>query len=294
MPPDPTSPTFLLLGTAAGGGLPQWNCGCRNCARVRAGELPARTQSSAAFTPDGERWYLIDASPDVARQLLALGPPRGRSTPLAGVLLTDAEFDHTLGLLQLREGSAWELHATPGVHALLEDQFPVRRLLSRYAQITPVSAPPGEPRLFGDLEVTWVALDDHTPRYHHGRRPEAGATSALRLRGPRRTLVYAPSLSTLAGPVPELLASADVLLVDGTFYHPDELIRLGLGTGDAASMGHLPVVQSAPTLARLPAATKLYTHLNNTNPALDPASPERAWLRAQGLDLADDGWFVGL
>lgn len=290
----PSAPLFQLLGTAAGGGLPQWNCGCRNCELVRAGELPPRTQSSAAFTPDGERWYLIDASPDVAWHMASLDPPRGRRTPLAGVLLTDAEFDHTLGLLQLREGSAWELHATPGVHAILEDQFPVRRLLERYAQITPVTAAPGEVVRFGPVEVTWVALDDHTPRYHHGRRPQAGATCALVLRGPRRTVVYAPSLSTLDGPVREVLKGADVLLIDGTFYHPDELPRLGLGVGTAASMGHLAMCQSARTLAGLGATTKLYTHLNNTNPAIDPASPERAWVRAHGLDVAEDGWTIGL
>lgn len=287
------NPTFRLLGTAAGGGLPQWNCGCSNCSRVRAGELPARSQSSAAFSPDGENWYLIDASPDVAQHLALLGVPQGRHSPLSGVLLTDAEFDHTLGLLQLREGSRWTLHATPGVHAILEDQFPLRRLLSRYAEITPRVAEPGEPQRFGALEVTWVALDDHTPRYHHGRRPAAGATSALRLRGPQRTLVYAPSLSTLDGPARELLASADIVLVDGTFYYPDELARLGLAGGDAASMGHLSMIESAPILATL-TGTRLYTHLNNTNPALDPASPERAWIRSHGVDVADDGWLTGL
>lgn len=291
---EPTAPPlFRLLGTAAGGGFPQWNCGCRTCARARAGELPARTQSSAAFSPDGESWYLIDASPDVARHLAQLGAPQERRSPLSGVLLTDAEFDHTLGLLQLREGSRWTLHATPGVHAILDDQFPVRTLLSRYAEVTPLSAEPGEAQRFGAVEVTWIALDDHTPRYHHGRRPEVGATCALRLRGPRRTLVYAPSLSTLADPVLELLAPADIVLVDGTFFHPDELSRLGLGGGDAASMGHLPMTQSTALLATLPGQV-LYTHLNNTNPALDPDSPERAWLRSQGLDVADDGWSTGL
>lgn len=287
-------PSFQLLGTAAGGGLPQWNCGCRNCTQVRDGVMPPRTQSSAAFTPDGHHWFLIDASPDVSWHMTLLTPPHGRQTPLSGVLLTDAELDHTLGLLQLREGSAWTLYATPGVHAILEDQFPVRRLLGRYAQVTPEVATPGAALHFGDVEVTWVPLDDHTPRYHHGRRPEQAATCALRLRGPNRTLVYAPSLSTLSGPVLELLRDADVLLVDGTFYHPDELPRLGLGGGDAASMGHLPICHTARTLAHLPARTKLYTHLNNTNPALDPHSPERAWIREHGLDVADDGWSVAL
>ena len=280
-----------MLGTAAGGGLPQWNCGCSNCARARSGELPARTQSSAAFTPDGVRWYLIDASPDVARQLASLAPPVGRASPLAGVLLTDAEFDHTLGLLQLREGSTWTLHATPGVHTMLQDQFPAVRLLERYAQVDTVTVQPGQPHEFGGVSVTWVALDTHTPRYHHARRPEAAATCALRIQGPRHVLAYAPSLSDLqTGPARALLEEADILLVDGTFYRGDELIRLKFGTDDAQSMGHLPMQDSAPLLATLKAGVKRYTHLNNTNPALDPASPERAWIRGQGLDLIDDGW----
>jgi pyrroloquinoline quinone biosynthesis protein B len=280
-----------VLGTAAGGGLPQWNCGCSNCARARRGELPPRLQSSAAFTPDGQHWYLIDASPDVAQQLSSLTPPTDRVSPLAGVLLTDAEFDHTLGLLQLREGSAWTLHATPSVQAMLQDQFPVPRLLERYAQVSTVAVQPGQPHDFGGVSVTWVALDTHTPRYHHARRPEAAATCALRIQGPRHILAYAPSLSDLTvGPARALLEEADILLVDGTFYQQDELIRLNFGSDDARSMGHLPMQGSAPLLAALPARLKRYTHLNNTNPALDPASPERAWIRSQGLDLIDDGW----
>lgn len=282
---------FRVLGTAAGGGLPQWNCGCANCARARSGELPNRKQSSAAFTPDGEHWYLIDASPDVAQQLAPFAPSTGRASPLAGVLLTDAEFDHTLGLLQLREQSTWTLHATPSVHAMLQDQFPVPQLLAHYAHITPITADPEQAVAFGDVSVTWVPLDTHTPRYHHNRRPEAAATCALRLQGPRHILVYAPSLSDLhSDTVRELLGSADILLVDGTFYDSVELSRLGFGQDDAHSMGHLPIRESAPLLATFPARLKRYTHLNNTNPALDPASSERAWVREHGLDLIDDGW----
>ena len=248
-------------------------------------------QSSAAFTPDGVHWYLIDASPDVARQLASLTPPVGRISPLAGVLLTDAEFDHTLGLLQLREGSAWTLHATPAVHAMLQGEFPVPRLLERYAQVSAVTVQPGQPHDFGGISVTWVALDAHTPRYHHARRPEAAATCALRIQGPTHVLAYAPSMSDLqSGPARALLEEANIVLVDGAFYHQDELIRLNFGTDDAHSMGHLPMLESAPLLATLGANVKRYTHLNNTNPALDPTSPERAWIRGLGLDVTDDGW----
>lgn len=281
---------FRVLGTAAGGGLPQWNCSCDNCRRARTGALPPRTQSSAMFTPDGQRWFLIDASPDVTQQLKPLAPVSGRASPLAGVLLTDAEFDHTLGLLQLREGAAWTLHATPGVHRMLCDQFPVPRLLANYARVDPIPVKLGQAVDFGGVQVTWTALDSHTPRYHHARQPEPAATCALLLRGPRRTLAYAPSLSDLGGPALDLLAQADILLVDGTFYEPDELIRLGFGASDAHSMGHLPMRQSAPVLVGFPAALKRYTHINNTNPALDPDSTERAWIRGHGLDLIDDGW----
>jgi pyrroloquinoline quinone biosynthesis protein B len=291
--PAPGQPRFLLLGTAAGGGLPQWNCDCPNCTAARAGELGPRLQSGAAFSPDGQAWYLIDASPDLGAQLSRLPAPLQRVSPVRGVVLTDAEFDHTLGLLTLREGSQWTLSATAGVHAMLADQFPVPRLLSRYAGLTLQTLTPGVPTRFGTVSLTLTALDDHTPRYHHGRRPEAGATCAVTLRGPTRTLVYAPSLSRLDGPVAHLLSGADVLLTDGTFFESDELAQLGYSQDSALSMGHLPMRESAPVLARLAPLVR-YVHLNNTNPALPPHSPQRAWLRAQGLDLADDGLEIAL
>lgn len=306
--PRPGQPRFRLLGTAAGGGLPQWNCDCPNCTAARAGELGPRRQSGAAFSPDGLAWYLIDASPDLGAQLALLPPPVGRVSPVRGVVLTDAEFDHTLGLLTLREGSQWSLYATAGVHAMLADQFPVPRLLSRYAALTPQTLTPGVPLGFGAVSLTLTALDDHTPRYHHGRRPETAATCAVTLRGPTRTLVYAPSLSRLDGPAAGLLSGqlfsgADVLLTDGTFFESDELAQLGYSSDSALSMGHLPMRESAPLLAGLVQAALAqtgraplvrYVHLNNTNPALPPHSPQRAWLRGQGLDLADDGLEIAL
>ncbi|MDX2006335.1 MAG: MBL fold metallo-hydrolase [Meiothermus sp.] len=287
-----------ILGTSAGGGLPQWNCGCLNCQRARAGQLPRRSQSSLAFTPDDRHWYLVDAGPEVTQQLQHLPHPLGgsRQVPLEGILLTDAELDHTLGLLQLREGSSWRLYATASVLKIIGDRFPLLGVLQGYARPSVGAVEPSRPLRFGGLTVRFVPLSDHTPRYHHGRRPEPEAVSALVFSG-RRTVVYAPCVEALTPELEALFRGADAVLVDGTFFHNDELARLGFSADTARSMGHVPVGGddgSARWLARLPIPTIRYIHLNNTNPLLDPDSPERAWIKTLGLDLADDGWELEL
>jgi pyrroloquinoline quinone biosynthesis protein B len=287
-----------ILGTSAGGGLPQWNCGCHNCMRARAGQILRRAQSSLAFTPDEQHWYLVDAGPEVTAQLQHLPhPPDGsRRVPLEGILLTDAELDHTLGLLQLREGTSWKLYATASVLHIIQNRFPVLKILEGYARPEVISVDPSSPLRFGDLNVKYVPLSDHTPRYHHDRRPEAQAVSALVFSG-RKTVVYAPCVEALSPQLEELLSSADLALVDGTFFHDDELARLGFGPDTARSMGHVPVGcagGSARWLSKLPTPTIRYIHINNTNPLLDPDSPERDWVRSLGLDLAEDGWEIEL
>ena len=287
-----------ILGTSAGGGLPQWNCGCRYCVRARAGQLPRRAQSSLAFTPDEQNWYLVDAGPEVTAQLQLLPhpPSDSRQVPLGGILLTDAELDHTLGLLQLREGTSWKLYATASVLKMIQDRFPLLAVLEHYAHLEAITVDPSTPLQFGELKVQYIPLSNHTPRYHHARRPEVEAVSALVFSG-RKTVVYAPCVEALTPQLEELLSGADLALVDGTFFHDDELAQLGFGPNTARSMGHVPVGcadGSAQWLAKLPTPSIRYIHINNTNPLLDPDSPERAWIRAMGLDLADDGWEIEL
>ena len=278
--------------------MPQWNCGCPNCVRARSGQIPSRKQSSLAFTPDDKNWYLVDAGPEATAQLAIypdLCPPsKSRQTPLAGVLLTDAELDHTMGLLQLREGAGWKLFATESVLKIIQDRFPVLPILEHFSRPKTIPVDPTQELEFGDLRVQFVPLSDHTPRYHYGRKPEGDSVSALVFKG-KKTVVYAPCVGGRSPELEALFSSADVVLVDGTFFHDDELARLGFGSDTALSMGHMPVGcdnGSAKWLSKLPTPLIRYVHINNTNPLLDPKSGERAYIKSLGLDLAEDGWEI--
>jgi pyrroloquinoline quinone biosynthesis protein B len=296
---------FRVLGTAAGGGLPQWNCACPNCAAARTGRLTPRLQASAAFSPDGSDWYLINATPDLTTQLArtpALHPQKVRETPIKGVILTDGELDHVLGLLHLREGAGWALYATDSTRDLLSSTFPALTVLNSYVAEASVTAlEPGTPHIFGQgpSQVTLEILETgrELPRYA-GAGERTGAVIALVLTAVSgKKLIYAPGVSELSPSLKETLTDADVILFDGTLYTDDELQTLKIGTATAADMGHVPMSGASGTaafLADLPAPVKRYVHINNTNPALDETSPARGELRKLGLELAEDGWEVEL
>jgi pyrroloquinoline quinone biosynthesis protein B len=296
-----------LLGIAAGGGVPQWNCACRNCHLARAGRLPPLTQSSLAFSPDGATWYLVNATPDVTTQLARwpeLWPLGLRSSPIHGIVLTDGELDHILGLPHLREGAAWTLYATPSVAAMLEDDLRILPALRRYGpvEVRPLSL--DAPLVLGtppeSVEVFATPISSRSPRYAGGASGGArDAVVALALANPTtgRRLVYAPCVGDLSPDLFRWCEGADIVLFDGTFWADDELPRLGVASETARAMGHVPVggpFGSHGWLADLPARTKLYVHVNNTNPLLDPDSEERAAVRALGLDVAREGWTVTL
>lgn len=297
-----------VLGSAAGGGVPQWNCNCPVCQKVRAGGPSLyRTQSALAVSPDGQDWYLVNASPDVRQQILSckwLEPGPGyRDTPLRGVILTDAELDHTLGLLSLREGDGWCLYATAAVHHQLTTRFPVLPVLHAYApRVQYHEVVPGDAFTLGhgsaQIRVHATEVSRRLPLYA-GEANAPGAVVALTFENIRtsRRLVYAPAVAAPSTALHRELASADCILFDGTFWSEEELVRLGISSRTAADMDHLPMAGpsgSARWLETLPARIKLYVHVNNTNPALDPAGPERHWIRSAGLDLAEDGWEIEL
>jgi pyrroloquinoline quinone biosynthesis protein B len=297
-----------LLGIAAGGGVPQWNCRCGNCRAARADSLPRATQCSLAVSPDGAQWYLVNAAPDVTDQLRRwpeLHPPSGiRSTPVRGVILTDAELDHVLGLLHLREGEPWTLYATRPVAELLEQDLRVLPALRRYADVAVRVLRPDEPVSLGDgpshMEMRLTETGRRLPRYaDRTSREAAGAVVAVTLRDPAtgRRLVYAPGVGALSRALFQACVDAEAVFFDGTFWTDDELRRLGVAAGGASEMGHVPVSGpegSAEWLAKLPARVKRYVHINNTNPLLDPVSEERAAIRRLGLDVASEGWAVTL
>lgn len=296
-----------VLGSSAGGGFPQWNCNCANCAGVRAGQpgLQARTQSSVAWSRNGQDWLLFNASPDILTQLQrtpALQPARAlRDTGIAAVCLMDAQIDHVTGLLMLRErGQPLELWATPEVLGDIATGFPLVGMLSHYCGVQTHPVPLDGSALrwsfLPDSHAVPLALSSKPPPYSPYRlapRPgdNIGITLVNEATGGR--LFYAPGLGDISPEVWLAMQAANVVLVDGTFWTGEEMIHAGLSKKHALDMGHLP--QSGPGgllehLARLPAGTrKVLIHINNTNPILREDSPERRELDAAGVEVAVDG-----
>jgi pyrroloquinoline quinone biosynthesis protein B len=289
-----------VLGSAAGGGFPQWNCACPPCRAVRDGSRPARsrTQSSIAVSPGDGRWFLFNASPDIRTQIESFPPlqpsshPRGRTVPLQAVLLTDAELDHTLGLLLLREGRGLVLHATEAVRDTLYGGTSLLRTLEAYCPVEWQPVIPGADVPLAD-GLSYQAFDvPTTKRPRFGSDAGKGRVAGYRLTDERsgRTLVYLPSVQDLTA-VRDQLDDCTFLLVDGTCWRDDELIRLGLASKTAREMGHIPIDGSDGSLAwlaRLPIERTIYTHINNTNPILLEDAPERRILEQHGMEVAVD------
>jgi len=297
-----------ILGSAAGGGFPQWNCGCNNCRDVRAGMpgLRARTQESVAISRDGDSWFLLNASPEIRAQLESYPPltPRAlRHSPLAGIVLTNGDLDHTLGLLSLRESHPLRLLTTASIARGFREQNVLFRTLERFEgqlQLQPLRLGRPERLLHGDgtpsgLTLEAVPIAGKLPIHLEGRAtPSAEDNIGLLIRDTdrERTLGYFPGV---AGPTPELIAAlerADVALFDGTFWSDDELIEQELGTKRARDMAHWPLEGaggSAEFLKGLRLERKILIHINNTNPILREQSPQARALATAQIDVAHDG-----
>src|SRR3989441_2299377 len=294
----------IILGSAAGGGVPQWNCGCPNCAAART-DGHGRTQSSAVVSADGERWILLNASPDLRTQLAAhrvLWPSPGtRGTPLGAVILTDGEIDHTLGLLLLREGAAkLPVYAPAGVAALLGDQWPLYRVLSAYSGVEARPLEEGRPIALTDragvafgIACSATAVARRPPRYA-AAAPAAAWDVGLRLTDQRTggTLPYVPTAGAIDDAVRRVAGGRRLLLFDGTFWSDDELRAAGgVDAPTAREMGHLPVGGpggSLELLPRLSVKRTVLVHINNTNPMLCRSSAERAQVEAAGIVVGED------
>src|SRR4051812_26215816 len=293
-----------ILGSAAGGGFPQWNCRCPTCEAARTGAARPRTQSSLAIRGGDGPWFLANASPDLRQQLegLATEPATAvRRAPVAGVLLTDAEIDHTAGLLLLRESStAMRVYGSEQVRRALTDGDPVLPILSSYSGVDWRTLEPGGPiSLDGSsLEVESFAAGGDAPRYLAGTGADVEATGLVfRDRSTGGVLTYVPGLARLDDDVLGRLAASDVVLVDGTFWRDDELARLGIAERTARQMGHVPLSGddgSLATLAGLERPRVILVHINNTNPVLLESSPERDAVLRAGVEVADDGLEVQL
>jgi pyrroloquinoline quinone biosynthesis protein B len=287
-----------VLGSAAGGGSPQWNCGCPVCAAVRAGAGIARTQSSVAVSADYRRWFLINASPDVRTQIEAfpgLHPHDDRTTPLDAVLLTDAELDHTLGLLLLREARAGLLlYATQAMHQTLYDGSGLLRTLERYCPVEWRPVVPGADLPLADGLCCRAFDVPTTKRPRFGPGVDHGRVVGYRLTDERSggTLVYLPGVPALTSTLRAEIQGCQCLLIDGTCWRDDELVRLGLAGKTSREMGHLPIDGPDGSLAQLRSldvGRTIFIHMNNTNPILLADAPERRIVADNGMEVAMDG-----
>lgn len=290
-----------VLGAAAGGGVPQWNCGCANCAAARAGRIPRMTQSSLAVSADGAAWALVNASPDIGEQLLAapaLHPRAPRHSPIGAVLVTNADVDHVAGLLTLREGQPFDLVATPEVLAAL-DANPLFGVL-RPEVVRRRPAPLGAPfQLLPGLEAEFFAVPGKVALWREGAgdgpidtRAVGEWTVGVTLRAGGRTAHAIPGCAAMTPDLAARLRGAALVLFDGTVWSDDEMRARGLGAKTGARMGHMAMdgpEGSLAAFAPLGVARKVFVHVNNSNPVLDPASPERAALAAAGWEVAFDG-----
>ena len=298
-----------VLGSGAGGGFPQWNCNCVNCKGFRSGTLhaQARTQSSVALSADGQRWYLLNASPDIRQQINAASclSPRSvpRDTPIQAILLTNGEIDHVTGLLSLRESQPLCVYSTVQVQQWVLETNSVFRGLFR----TPTSSVwkiirPAERREIIGIDGKSSGLcyeafpvPGKPPAYLTGLVAEsAEATIAYKIIDAvsQRSLVYLPAIKHIDSDVMTMLESCDCFFFDGTCWSDDELVLLGLSQKTSLSMGHVPIsgpIGSLVQLARLQRARKIYTHMNNTNPLLLEDAPERQIVAEAGWDVAFDG-----
>ena len=290
-----------VLGAAAGGGFPQWNCGCPNCRDVRSGAMAAKplTQECVAVSADAERWFLLNASPEIRSQIESFRGlyPRGpRHSPIAGILLTNGDLDHCLGLLSLRESHPLVIYATERVRRGFTEGNVLYRTLQRFpGQVTWRALELGREIEVGGLAVEALPAPGKPPIHLEGDGvSDPGDNIGLLVRDLKtgKRLAYFSAAAAITSAMRAALDQADCVFFDGTFWASDELIALGLGDKRAEQMAHLPVGGkdgSLRTLAGVRTPKRIYIHLNNTNPLLERASPERALVTAAGIAVAEDG-----
>ena len=303
-----------ILGSAAGGGVPQWNCNGRNSVAARRGGegVVARTQSSLAVSGDGERWVLLNASPDLRQQILAApalhpaanGP--ARASPIDAVVLTNADVDHIAGLLTLREGHTFTIYATPRVLSTLSasavfdvlDPGIVRRIAIAPGRRIEIGGAESSSR----LQIEAFGVPGKVPLYLESKvRPDDGArdgdTIGLEVRSGERSFFYIPACARIDGELLLRLRGAELLFFDGTLFDDDEMIAQGLSQKTGARMGHIAMSGANGSLAGLAGLgieRRIYIHINTSNPVLRDGSPERALVAQAGWRIAHDGMEIVL
>lgn len=299
-----------VLGSAAGGGSPQWNCGCDNCVKIRrgSGQLRPRTQESVAVTSDGASWFLLNASPEIRAQIESYEPlhPRAlRDSPIQGIVLTNGDLDHCLGLLSLRESHPLHVYTTDRIRSGFTAGNVLYRTLERFpGQLTwhDLDLEGEQPLLERDspgLVIEARAVPGKVPLHLQDWQSHPADNIGVRIRDTKsgKTLAYLPAVGEASEQVRALTASADVVFFDGTFWSTDELPSLGIGERGAREMAHWPVggpTGSLSFLTELGASRRILIHLNNTNPLLLDDSPETQSVRQRGVEVAYDGMEIRL
>jgi pyrroloquinoline quinone biosynthesis protein B len=296
---------FKILGTAAGGGFPQWNCACKGCVSARDNALLKRAHACAAVSATGDRWYLLNAPPDIASQIEtspALHPgPAVRETAIAGLILTDAELDHTIGMLVLREQSELQVYSTNTVRRALQTDFPVDSILNRYATLNWHTIKPNQPFTIDGERIRIHAFHcgRKRPRYVQDRaNSEEEWVLGLRIENPAtgKSILYAPAIESLSAELTEALESSQTAFLDGTFWTEDELSLNGISERRASECGHVPLHGDSGLIEYLSHPQRrrrtYLIHVNNTNPLLvpDPADitlPEWIGLATEGMVIEE-------
>jgi pyrroloquinoline quinone biosynthesis protein B len=304
MPDRASGLTSLVLGAAAGGGFPQWNCGCRQCRLARAGDPRVRpaTQASIAVSGNSTDWIVVGASPDLRQQILQtprLWPTAGlRHSPITAVVLIGGDVDALAGLLTLRERQPFTVYAPPALLDLLRENRIFGVLDPALVRLAPIAA--NEPVSCGaGLRLTLLEMPGKVPLYQETRGAtdaEPGPTFAARLEANGSSVIVAPACADVTDTVRRQLRTADVVFFDGTLFTDDEMIVAGLGDKTGRRMGHVPISGSGGTLeglADLP-GRRILVHINNSNPILLADSPERCEVEAAGFEIAYDGMEVQL
>jgi pyrroloquinoline quinone biosynthesis protein B len=297
--------TAIVLGSAAGGGFPQWNCRCPVCQLAWAGDrrVRPRTQASLAVSGNGEDWVLINASPDLPEQLRrspALHPSAGtRGSPIKAVVLTGAEIDQLAGLLSLREREPFVLYATAATLAVIEGNS-VFGVLPADVVRREIIKPGRSFALPGGLQAELFVVPGKVPLYLEGENPETmsetAGTVGVEISAGGARMAYIPGAAAVTAPMRERMEDADVVFFDGTLFRDDEMITSATGYKTARRMGHMAIDGQGGTLAALEGlrARRIFIHINNTNPILVEGSPEHAHVISKGWEIAEDGLEIAL
>lgn len=297
-----------VLGSSAGGGLPQFNCNCDNCKGYREGKksIKRRTQSSITISEDGVNWVLFNTSPDILEQIHNspfLHPQQRRETKIKAIIFIDAQIDHTTGLLMLREGCPHQVYCTKEVHEELNTSFPLFKMLEHwdggviYNEIAFNKQPFFIP-VMPNCEFYAVPLISNAPPYSKYRdRPRVGDNIGVVVLNKKtgKRLFYLPGLGVLEKHIIEEMSQADILLVDGTVWTNDEMIKNGFSSKLGTDMGHLPLRDKGgliDLLDTLEKPRKILIHINNTNPILDEKNPEYKELISHGIEVSYDGMSI--